>query len=111
MKRCPVRLIDRESFDYDIAPECNILLTSVTVSNLDKAGRASDGKECFLINQHLRTTATSLNSFVFLDLELHATRYLPPTEFASRELDATSKQPSRIGSAKRAYRESVNDIP
>jgi hypothetical protein len=68
MKRCPVRLIDRESFDCDIAPECNILLTSVTVSNFGKAGRASDGKECFLISQHLRTTATSLNSFVLLDL-------------------------------------------
>lgn len=111
MKRCPVRLIDREWFDCDVAPECNIWLTLVTVLNFDKAGRASDGKECFLINQHLRTTATSLNSFVFLDLELHATRYLPPTEFASQELDATSNQPSRIESARRAYRESVNDIP
>ena len=90
MKRCPVRLIDRELFDYDIAPECNIWLTSVAVSKFDKAGRASDGKECFLNSQHLRTTATSLNSFVLPDFELHATRYLPPTEFANQELDATS---------------------
>jgi hypothetical protein len=48
----------------------NVWHDSAAVLNFDKAGRASEGKECFLINS-FATTATTPDHLVFLDLELH----------------------------------------